>query len=76
MAHTMTLRNVPDSILRVLRERARQHGRSMQKEIMSILEEAVVDHASVVEQLAILRVRLGAQMTLDQIHEAIEEGHG
>ena len=76
MSHTMTLRNVPDSILRVLREQARQHGRSMQKEIMSILEEAVVDHASLVEQLTTLRVRLGAQMTLDEIHEATEEGHG
>ena len=48
----------------------------MQKEIMSILEEAVVDRASLIEQLATLRVRLGAQMTLDEIHEAIEEGRG
>ena len=46
----------------------------MQKEIMSILVEAAADHASLVEQLAALRVRLGAEMTLDEIRGAIEEG--
>ena len=74
MPHTLTLRNVPDSVLRALRGRARRNRRSMQKEIMSILEEAAIDRASAVEQLAALRVRLAANMTLDEIHAAIEEG--
>ena len=74
MSHTLTLRNVPDSVLWALRGRARRNGRSMQKEIMSILAEVVVDRASLVEQLATLRLRLGAEMTLDEIHGAIEEG--
>ncbi len=74
MSHTLTLRNVPDSVLRALRGRARRNGRSMQKEIMSILAEVVVDRASLVEQLATLRLRLGAEMTLDEIHGAVEEG--
>jgi hypothetical protein len=43
----------------------------MQKEILSILAEAAVDRASLVEQLAALRARLGAEMTLDEIHRAI-----
>ena len=46
----------------------------MQEEIMSILAEVVVDRASLVEQLATLRLRLGAEMTLDEIHGAVEEG--
>jgi len=46
----------------------------MQKEILSILAEAAVDRASLVEQLAALRGRLGAETTLDEIHRAIEEG--
>jgi hypothetical protein len=46
----------------------------MQKEIMSILEEATVDRAALLKQIAILRVRLGAEMTLDEIHGAIEKG--
>ena len=74
MSNTLTLRNVPDSVLRALRSRARRNRRSMQKEIMSILEEVVVDRGSLEEQLATLRVRLGAEMTLDEIHRAIEEG--
>ena len=41
---------------------------------MSILEEAAIDRASAVDQLAQLRVRLGANMTLDEIHRAIEDG--
>jgi hypothetical protein len=46
----------------------------MQKEIISILAEAAMDRASLVEQLTTLRARLGAEMTLDEIHRAIEEG--
>jgi hypothetical protein len=46
----------------------------MQKEILSILEEAAIDRASLVERLRALRTRLGAEMTLDEIHQAIEEG--
>jgi len=74
MARTLTLRNVPEAVLRALRGRARRNRRSMQKEILSILEEAAIDRASLVAQLAALRVRLGANMTLDEIHKAIEEG--
>jgi plasmid stability protein len=74
MSRTITLRNVPEPVLRALRGRARRNRRSMQKEIMSILEEAAVDRASLVEQLARLRGHLRAGMTLDEIHTAIEEG--
>lgn len=74
MSHTLTLRNVPELVLRALRGRARRNRRSMQKEIMSILQEAAVDRASLVEQLAALRERVGAEMTLDEIQSAIEEG--
>lgn len=74
MSHTLTLRDVPDPVLRALRGRARRNRRSMQKEIMSILTEAVVDRASLVNQLTTLRHRLSADMSLDEIHRAIEEG--
>lgn len=74
MSHTLTLRNVPDPILRALRGRARKNRRSMQKEIMSILTEAAVDRVSLLQQLTALRNRLGAKMSLDEIHRAIEEG--
>ena len=74
MPRSLTVRNVPDPVVRALQGRARRNHRSMQKEIISILAEAAVDRASLVEQLATLRARLDAEMTLDEIHKAIEEG--
>ncbi len=74
MSHTLTLRNIPDPVLRALREWARRNHRSMQKEIISILQEAAIDRASMARQLRDLRERLGARMTLDETHEAIDEG--
>ena len=71
---TITLRNVPAGVLSTLRDRARRNRRSMQKEIMSILEEAALDRASLAQQLRTIRARLNAKMTLDEIHQAIEEG--
>jgi hypothetical protein len=46
----------------------------MQKEILSVLESAVLDRASLIEQISALRSRAGARMSLDEIHRAIEEG--
>jgi plasmid stability protein len=74
MARTLTLRNVPDPMVRALRSRARRNRRSMQKEIISILEEATIDRASLIKELSALRTRLNANMSIDEIHAAIEEG--
>lgn len=74
MSRTLTLRDVPEPVVRALHERARRNRRSMQKEILSILQTAAFDRTSLAEQLAKLRSRLGPGMTLDEIHDAIEEG--
>jgi plasmid stability protein len=74
MCYTITPRDVPDPVLRALRGRARRNRRSMQKKIISILAEAALDRASLVQQLRAMRARLGAKMSLDEIHAAIEEG--
>jgi len=74
MARTLTLREVPEPIVRALRDRARRNRRSMQKEILSILQGAVIDRGALAEQLAALRSRVGARMTLDEMHSAIDEG--
>ena len=73
MSSTLTIRNVPTPVLRALRARARGNHRSMQKEIVSILSEATVDRASWVEQVREMRSRLKSFMTIDEIHDAIEE---
>jgi plasmid stability protein len=74
MARTLTLRDVPDPVVKALRDRARRNNRSMQKEILSILQSAALDRASLARQLSALRSRLGAKMSLDEIHDAIDEG--
>jgi plasmid stability protein len=74
MARTLTLRDVPEPVVRALRARAKRNRRSMQKEILSVLESAVLDRASLIEQISALRSRAGARMSLDEIHRAIEEG--
>lgn len=74
MAKTLTLRDVPDPVVRGLRERARRNHRSMQKEVLSILQGAVLDRASLADQLARMRARLDARMTLDEIRAGIDEG--
>jgi plasmid stability protein len=74
MNRTITLRNVPEAVLRGLRARARRNHRSIQTETISILKSATIDRASLVDQLTALRTRLGANMTLDEINKAIKEG--
>ena len=37
------VRDVPEPVAAALRERARRHGRSMQKEILRILEDAATE---------------------------------
>jgi len=37
----LSIKNVPEELARQLRERARRHHRSLQGELMAILEEAV-----------------------------------
>jgi len=41
MPISVSLKNVPDEIMDKLRKRAKRHHRSLQGELMAILEEAV-----------------------------------
>jgi plasmid stability protein len=41
MAVNISIKNAPDEIVRRLRERAARHHRSLQGELLAILEEAV-----------------------------------
>ena len=41
MPVNLSIKNVPDDVAQRLRERAKQHHRSMQGEMLSILEEAI-----------------------------------
>ena len=74
MAKTLTLRNVPDAVAGALRKRAKRNGRSVQRELLDIVEAAVVDEAAAIEQLAVIRARLSRPLGEDEIRAAIAEG--
>ncbi len=48
---SLTIRNIPDEMLALLRERAQRHHRSLQGELMFILEEAASPHKLSLEQV-------------------------
>ena len=54
---SLTVKNVPQEMLVLLRERAKRHHRSLQGELMLILEEAIAP----------------TKMSLDQVQRRVEE---
>ena len=54
---SLTVKNVPEEMLVLLRERAKRHHRSLQGELMLILEEAITP----------------TKLSLDQVQRRIEE---
>lgn len=62
MPVNLSITNVPDEIAERLRERARRSHRSLQGELMAILEEAVLGRAPLSPAEALAEVkRLGVQ---------------
>jgi plasmid stability protein len=74
MARTLTIRNVPDDVVRELRGRARRNGRSMQSEILLVIRQATLDRGSLEKQLAALRGTVQRRIRIDEIHAAVMEG--
>jgi len=71
---TLTLRKVPDEVVRALRDRARRNRRSMQVELLAIVSSTVIDGKALVDLARASRRGLGRPMSLDDIHGAIREG--
>lgn len=62
MTVNLTIKNVPERLVRKLRARAARHHRSLQDELLNILEESVVeaDRLSVAEVVRLTR-KLGVR---------------
>ena len=82
---TITLKNVPDDLHRRLKEQAARNHRSLNREAIRCLEEAVVRAARETEETTLLtRIRQrrdalatgGLWLTDEHLERAIEEGHG
>ena len=50
MPINLSIKNVPEELAQLLRERARQHHRSLQGELMVILEEELLPRRVTVDQ--------------------------
>ena len=48
---TITVRNVPDKLLRSLKALARRHNRSMEQEVRDLIEGYVAERSAVLEQI-------------------------
>ncbi len=57
MPVNLSIKNVPDALVERLRERARRHHRSLQGELVSILEE-VLD---------------SRRLTIDEVHRSVRD---
>jgi plasmid stability protein len=51
MPVNLSIKNVPDALVRRLRERAQRHHRSLQGELVSILEEALASRRLTIEEV-------------------------
>jgi plasmid stability protein len=51
MPVNLSVKNVPDELASLLRERARRHQRSMQGELLVILEQALAPQPVTIEEL-------------------------
>ena len=71
MAKTLTLRNVPDNVVRELRKRAQLNGRSLQSEALLLIRQATLDGWSLKQQLANLRGTIPRRLRIHEIHGAI-----
>ena len=80
MMATLTLKNVPDALIDQIKRQARQHGRSLNREAILILEQGAGTAAPVsvetrLERIRALRNRYNLPpLTEETLHEAKNEG--
>ncbi len=66
MPVTLSIKNVPDELAQGLRERAARHHRSIQGELMSILEESITQGHTLSAKELLSRVRSYSVNTPDE----------
>ena len=74
MAKVLTVRNVPDDVYDALKNLADQHGRSLQQQLLVMLElSKIFDRSSPVSQARSLRAKLEGRALGDTIAELRSE---
>lgn len=67
MPLNLSIKNVPDEVVQRLRARARRRNRSLQGELMTILQEAVGEESLTVGQLVARLKELGLRTESDAV---------
>ena len=71
---TLTIRNIPESVIRSLKSLAARNARSMEQEVREILEENVIDRISTLEQIEKSWKRQARRPTPGEINRWIRSG--
>lgn len=75
---TMTIKNIPDELYEELKRRAAANRRSINNEVIVLIERAVQyqaqDPNEVLERIRVLREKLDLYVTEDEITAAKHEG--
>ena len=66
MSINISVKNVPDPLAKQLRQRARRHHRSLQGELMAILEESVAKETAMTPEALLQAVRESGLRTADE----------
>ncbi|MAT99870.1 MAG: hypothetical protein CL608_22235 [Anaerolineaceae bacterium] len=78
MMATMTIKNIPDELYEELKQRAAANRRSINNEVIVLIERAVKyqvqDPNEVLERVRVLREKLDLYVTEDEITAAKNEG--
>lgn len=77
MPVNLSIKNAPDEVVERLRERARRHHRSLQGELMAIIEAAAQDEGHLTAREALARVRAAGIATPSdsvRVIRALREG--
>lgn len=70
----LTIRNVPDDLYAILARRARLHRRSLQQEVLAVLERArVLEGEPPTARAQMIRHRLSARQLGDTVQEVRQE---
>ena len=76
---SITLKSIPVSIHRALKSRAKRHKRSLNQEVLALLEQGVaqrpkIDIEAILEREKHFSESLGFTTTPEEIESAIQEG--
>ena len=70
----ITIRNIPEDLYRIIRRLAQRNRRSIQQQVLTILDRArVLDSAAPVEKASEIRLRLAGRELGNTINEIREE---